>query len=329
MIERFKKINFRSNSFLIGYILLNLFVIIGICENLISDTPVFFSSNNILNILLETSVITIISVGMTFIIITAGIDLSVGASLALCNVSIGLLILSISITGNYFQALLSIFVGLSVGSMIGFANGFIIVKGKIPPFIVTLGMLGVARGLSLHLTDTQTNDLSEKISHLFLFIGNGSILNIPFPIILALLTVVIFNIILNNMRFGRQIIATGSNEEAAKLSGINTNKYKILAYSIGGFLVGIAGIIQTGRLNSIDPHIGSGFELYSIAAVIIGGTSFRGGKGTIFGTLFGALIISILINGLKLMNISAPVSQILTGFIIIGLVLWDRFRQKY
>ncbi len=328
MIERFKKINFSSNSFVVVYILLILFLLTGICENLISETPVFFSGNNILDILLETSVITIISVGMTFIIITAGIDLSVGASLALCNVSIGLLMLSISITGIYFQALISIFIGLATGSIIGFANGYIIVKGKIPPFIVTLGMMGVARGLSLHLTGSQTINLSENISHPFFFIGNGSILDIPFPIILALLIVVIFNITLNNMRFGRHIIATGANEEAAKFSGINTNKYKILVYTVGGFLVGIAGIIQTSRLNSSDPHTGSGFELYSIAAVIIGGTSFMGGKGTIFGTLFGALIISVLINGLRLMNISGPVNQIFIGFIIIGLVLWDRFRKK-
>ncbi len=329
MKKKIGRIKFNFNILLIGCILIVLFIVIGILEYFLNNaTPLFFGNENILKILIDASVLTIISIGMTFIIITSGIDLSVGASLALSNVSIVLLMLALSGTEGYLQILAGIFIGLISSSAVGFANGYIIVKGKIPPFIVTLGMFAIVKGLTLYLDGSRELNLSSEITPTFSFIGNGSFLSIPFPIFTAVLIAVIFHIILNNTRFGRYTIATGANEEATRLSGINTDKHKLIVYAIGGFLVGTAGVIQTSRFFSYKPDIGSGIEFYTIAAVILGGTSFAGGKGSVFGTLFGVLIISVLNNGLSLMNVSDAVNQMIFGLIIIVVVLWDRFRKK-
>ena len=305
-----------------------LFLIIGGVEYLINDHPVFFKSVNLLNILLQTSINTIIAVGMTFIITTAGIDLSVGSLLALCNVFMGQTMLKFARLGGFSQILFGIFIALLVGSSIGFLNGFISVKWRIPPFIVTLGMLGVARGLALWFIDSQTENLIGRVTQAFFFIGNGRLLGIPFPAVIAISVVAIGHFLLNNTVLGRYTIAIGSNEEAARLSGIKVGYYKILVYILGGLLVGLAAVIQTSRLGSANPTIGTGFELFAIAAVIIGGTSLMGGQGTIIGTLIGALIIGVLNNGLTLMNIPDEIKQIIIGSVIIIAVLLDGLRRR-
>lgn len=319
---------FKSQIFGITLAFMILCLVIGGIEFLIKDNPVFFKSVNLLNILLQTSINTIIAVGMSFIIITAGIDLSVGSLLALCNILMGLVMLKFSPSNGTVQITLGILVALFGGSTIGFLNGFITVKWRIPPFIVTLGMLGIDRGLALWAIHSQTENLIGRVTPAFSFIGNGSILGIPFPALVAITVVVIAHFILNYTLLGRYTIAIGSNEEAARLSGIKVGYYKTLVYILGGFLVGIAAVIQTSRLGSANPTIGAGFELFAIAAVIIGGTSLMGGEGTIPGTLVGALIIGVLNNGLTLMNIPDEIKQIIIGLVIIVAVLLDRLRSR-
>lgn len=318
----------RSQLFGITVAFIILCLSIGSIEFFIKANPVFFKSVNLLTILLQTSINTIIAIGMTFIIMTAGIDLSVGSLLALCNVLMGLSMLNFAPSNGFFQILSGIAVALLVGSAIGFLNGFISVKWHIPPFIVTIGMLGVARGLALWTINSQTENLIGQVTQAFSFIGNGSIKGIPFPAIIAIAVVIIAHICLKHTVFGRYVIAIGGNEEATRLSGIKVGYYRTLVYILGGFLVGLAAIIQTSRLGSANPTIGAGFELYAIAAVIIGGTSLMGGQGTIFGTLIGALIIGVLNNGLTLMNIPDEIKQIIIGIVIIIAVLLDRIRQK-
>jgi len=319
---------FKSQIFGITIAFIILCLSIGIIEFLIKDNPVFFKSVNLLNILLQTSINTIIAIGMTFIILTAGIDLSVGSLLALCNVSMGLTMLQFSPTDASLQILSGITIALLIGSVFGFLNGFITVKYRIPPFIVTIGTLGIARGLALWVIDSQTENLIGQVTQAFAFIGNGSIEGVPFPAIVAIAVVIVAHILFKHTVFGRFVLAIGGNEEATRLSGIKIGYYKTLVYILGGFLVGVAAIIQTSRLGSANPTIGAGFELYAIAAVIIGGTSLMGGQGTIIGTLIGALIIGVLNNGLTLMNIPDEIKQIIIGIVIIIAVLLDRLRQK-
>jgi ribose/xylose/arabinose/galactoside ABC-type transport system permease subunit len=317
-----------SPIFGIGLAFCILCLVIGGVEALLKDSPVFFNGPNLLNILLQTAINTIIAVGMTFIILTAGIDLSVGSLLALCNVIMGLTMLAVSPSLGFVQISLGILAALVAGSLAGLANGGISVKFNIPPFIVTLGMLGIARGLGLWIINSRTENLIGRVNNSFTFLGNGTVLTIPFPALVALVVVLIAHIVLRYTTFGRYVIAIGANETAARLSGINVAKIKTLVYVIGGFLVGLAAVIQTSRLGSANPTIGAGFELYAIAAVIIGGTSLMGGTGTVIGTLFGALIIGVLNNGLSLMNIPDEIKQIIIGLVIIVAVMLDRVRRK-
>jgi ribose/xylose/arabinose/galactoside ABC-type transport system permease subunit len=319
---------FKVPTFGIFFAFLILCLLIGGIEFLLKDHPVFFTSDNLFNILLQTSINTIIAVGMTFIIITSGIDLSVGSSLALCNVFMGLSMLQLSSQNAFIQLILGTGMALLTGAAVGLFNGFISVHWRIPPFIVTLGMLGVARGLALWAINSQTENLIGQVTNHLAFIGNGTIFTVPFPTLIALSIIILAHISLKYTLFGKYILAIGSNQEAARLCGIKVDYYKTLVYVVGGLLVGVAAIIQTSRLGSSNPTIGQGFELYAIAAVIIGGTNLMGGSGTIIGTLIGALIIGVLNNGLTLMNIPDEIKQIIIGLVIIGAVLLDRMRQK-
>jgi ribose/xylose/arabinose/galactoside ABC-type transport system permease subunit len=312
------------SGILLAFLLLCL--IIGATEAVLKTEPVFFRSANLMNVLLQTSINTIIAVGMTFVILTAGIDLSVGSIVALCNVLLGQTMLAIGMEHGAMQILAGLLVALAAGLGAGLANGAIAVHWRIPPFIVTLGMLGIGRGLALWISHSQTRNLIGQTPAAFSFIGNGHLAGVPMPAIFAMMVVGIGHFLLKYTLFGRYALAIGGNEQAARLSGVRVGFFKILAYGLCGLLVGLAAAVQTSRLGSANPTIGGGYELYAIAAVIIGGTSLMGGKGTIIGTLIGALIIGVLNNGLTLMNIPDEIKQIIIGSVIILAVMVDRKR---
>lgn len=281
--------------------------------------PSFLSMSNILNILRQTSVNSIIAAGMTFIILTGGIDLSVGSVLAIAGA-----VAASMITGgqNVFVVLLTT---LLIGGAVGAMNGIIISKGKVQAFIATLAMMTLARGYTLVFTDGKPIGVEEASgTAIFSAIGSGYLFGIPIPIYITVLVFGIAYYILKHTRFGRYVYAMGGNEEATKLSGINVDRVKIYVYALSGALAALAGIIVTARLSSAQPQAGAGYELDAIAAVVLGGTSLAGGTGNIFGTIVGALIIGILNNSLNLMNVSSYYQLLAKGLVILIAVLLDR-----
>ncbi|NLB51841.1 MAG: ABC transporter permease [Syntrophomonadaceae bacterium] len=282
------------------------------------QSPTFLTSTNLFNIFLQASITTVIATGMTIVILTGGIDLSVGSIVALVAVTMGTLMRSGS------GVFVSILIGLIVGVLAGFVNGFIVSKGKVPAFISTLGMMSVARGLALVVTNGQTIHMFPKNFRVF---GTGYIGRVPVPAIIAVSTIIIAHFFLTRTRFGRYIYAVGGNREAVHLSGINVAKVETLAYMISGLLCGVASVILVGRLNSAQPIAGYGYEMNAIAASVIGGTSMSGGEGSVFYTLIGALIIGVLQNGLTLLNVTSYVQQIVIGSVIVVAVFADQLRR--
>lgn len=279
-------------------------------------SPAFLKFTNVMNILRQTSINGIVAVGMTFVIILSGIDLSVGSVLALAAVVAA----SFAHTGEY-PIFVPILAGLFTGSLCGFINGLIIAKRRIAPFIVTLGMMTIARGAALVYTNGRpVIELSDSYNK----IGGKYVLAIPIPVIIFIIVVFIGSFLLSKTVFGRHVYATGGNKTAAELSGIITSRVIILGYSIAGFLAGLAGIVLSSRVMSGSPSTGQGYELDAIAAVVIGGTRLTGGVGTIFGTIIGALIIGVMNNGLDLLNVSSYWQQIVKGMIILLAVMIDR-----
>ena len=280
-------------------------------------SPNFMTVDNILNVLRQVSINALIAFGMTFVILTGGIDLSVGSILALASA------VTASMLASGMDPILAILVGLLAGAIMGAINGFIITKGKVAPFIATLATMTVFRGLTLVYTDGRPiTGLSS--SELFVLMGKGYVGWVPVPVIWMLITYAILYFILKKTTFGRRVYAIGGNEEAAILSGIRTDRVKIWIYSITGLLSALAGIILSSRLNSAQPTAGASYELDAIAAVVLGGTSLSGGRGGIFGTLVGALIIGVLNNGLNIMNVSSFYQQVVKGGVILLAVLLDR-----
>lgn len=290
----------------------------------------FLTVDNTWNVMRQISVNVTISVGMTLVILTAGIDLSVGSILALCGaITAGLLRNGIEIPGANlyvgFTLLGGLLVGMLAGAGLGWFNGWTITRFKVPPFIATLAMLTIARGLTMLWTKGYpVTGLGEK----FAFIGTGWFLRIPVPVWISALIVLMAVGITNKTRLGRYIYAVGGNESAARMSGLNIKKIKIIVYSISGILAAIGGIMVTSRLDSAQPNAGMSYELDSIAAVVIGGTSLSGGKGTIMGTVQGALIIGVLNNGLVLLNVSPFWQQVIKGLVILGAVIVDKVNAK-
>lgn len=277
----------------------------------------FFTLDNLLNLLRQISINALIAFGMTFVILTAGIDLSVGSILALGSA------LTAGLLTSGMDPILAVLLGLLIGLALGAINGLIITKGKVAPFIATLATMTVYRGITLVYTDGRPiTGLSDSFT--FEMIGKGYVFGIPFPVIIMLITFAILYFILKKTIFGRQVYAIGGNEEASILSGIKADRVKIWVYSLTGMLSVLAGIILTSRLNSAQPTAGSSFELDAIAAVVIGGTSLMGGRGKIVGTLIGVLIIGVIDNGLNLLNVSSFYQQIVKGGIILLAVLLDR-----
>ena len=290
----------------------------------------FLGAQNLINIVRQVSVIAILAIGMTVVIISTGIDLSVGSIVALSAVVATSLAQAPDATNLMYPGLeLPIFVaiaaGLLVGAALGFTNGFLIARFRIAPFIATLGMMTAARGLALIYSDGRP---ISRLSPEFNFIGQGSIVGIPVPIILLVLVAVGARLMLNNTRFGRHVYALGGNEQAARVSGINVSRVKIGIYTFSGLLAGLGGMIVAARIGSGNPQLGTGAELDAITAAVIGGTSFSGGIGTVWGTIVGALIIGSLNTGLDLLNVSPFTQQVVKGAIIVLAIIIDERKNR-
>lgn len=287
-------------------------------------SPNFLTFSNVMSILLATVVIGTLAIGTTFVIISAGIDLSLGTGMSLCAVMSG-----VFITHWGLPMPLGVVLTVLFGGLIGFVNGFNVTVLKIPPFIATLAMMLVAEGLALVISGSAPIYFSDTPSYYML--SNGSIfpgLDIPNAVLLWAAVAIIAAIILNKSVFGRYTYAIGSNEDATALSGINTRRWKILIYSFGGLFIGLAGVLISARLNSAQPALGMGYELKAIAAVVIGGTSLFGGVGSILGTVIGALIMSVLTNGLQIISVPQEWQTVILGVVILAAVYLDNFRRK-
>lgn len=303
-----------SSGYLSKYGIFIAFIVI--CIMLSIATPYFFTAQNIIIVLRQVSINGILAIGVTFVIIAGGIDLSLGSVLALT----GVVAAGFAHPGTY-ALVVPVMLGILTGVIIGAINGLTITLGKVAPFIVTLGMMTIARGLALVWSDGRP---VTNLSPAFNYIGGGDLLHIPVPILLFVLVIIVSAVILNYTRIGRYIYAVGGNENAARASGIRVSGVKLFAYIMCSGLAGLAGIILASRITTGQPNAGIAYELDAIAAVVIGGTSLLGGRGSIAGTVIGVLIIGVINNGLDLLNVTSYYQQIIKGIIIIGAVLLDR-----
>ena len=290
----------------------------------------FLTVDNGWNILRQISVNLCLSIGMTLVILSGGIDLSVGAILGLAGaVAAGLLkngaTLAVVGVRLEFTVTGAIVAGLTVGAATGWFNGFAITRFKLPPFVATLGMLSIARGLTMLWTGGFP---LTSLGSTFGFIGTGAIFGMPMPVWIMVALVAVFVVVTQRTRFGRHIYAVGGNERAARLTGLDVPRIKVAVYTLAGALAGVAGLIVTARLDSAQPNAGLGYELDSIAAVVIGGTSLSGGRGSIMGTVLGCLIIGVLNNGLFLLNVSPFWQQVIKGGVILLAVAIDKMNAR-
>ncbi len=287
-------------------------------------SPVFLTSQNLLQILLQASVNIIVALGMTFVIITAGIDLSVGSTAAFAGmVAATAMGGGLPILGLQLPWPAAVLIGILTGVLVGLVNGLIVTSLRITPFIVTLGMLSVVRGLTLIFSGGRpVFGFPEGFTNLA-----GTIGPIPTPAIIAGTLAIVSGLVLRFTRLGEYTYAIGGNEEAARLSGVPVDRYKIAIYTLCGAFAATAGIVLIARLRVAEPNAASGYELDAIAATVMGGTSLFGGEGTVVGTVIGALIIATLRNGLNLLNVQAYYQQLAIGLVIILAVALDRFRQ--
>ena len=303
-------------------------ILMIVALSLVSDK--FLTRENALNVLRQISINLCLSIGMTLIILSGGIDLSVGSVLALAGaVAAGLLKngLALPAFGILLQFTVAgaIVAGILVGLLLGWFNGLVITRFRLPPFVATLGTLSVARGL------TQLWTQGFPITGLgpeFGFIGTGHLLGIPMPVWISGMLVLVFTVLTRNTALGRYIYAVGGNERAAELSGLNLRRIRLAVYMLGGGLAGVAGLLLTARLDSATPSAGFGYELDSIAAVVIGGTSLNGGRGSVPGTVLGCLIIGVLNNGLVLLEISPFWQQVIKGLVILIAVALDKMSAR-
>lgn len=283
-------------------------------------SPAFLTPENLLNVARQVSINAIIAAGMTFVILTAGIDLSVGSTLALA----GAIMAGVLKGGAAIAA--GLLTGLAVGAGFGIINGLAVAYGRVAPFIVTLATLTIARGLTLVYTGGRPiSDLGAA----FDWLGEGDLFGIPLPVIIMALVFVTSYVVLSQMVVGRYVYAIGGNAEAARLSGVDVKRYTVLVYGLSGLLAAVSAVILTARLDSAQPTAGSGYELDAIAAVVLGGTTLMGGEGSIGGTLLGAFLIGVLNNGLNLLDVSSFYQQVVKGIVILLAVLLDqRLRQR-
>ena len=291
-----------------------LIALIILCAGLAFLSPDFLTTGNVLDVMRQVSINAVISFGMTLTILLGGIDLSVGSILAVSSV-----LIAIALKGGYAAGVATP-LGVLAGAAMGAVNGLLITKGRVAPFIATLGMMTLLRGAALVLS--QGSPISGFPSDFFARLGGGYLADfIPLPVVWMLLLFALFWFLLSKTVFGRHVYATGGNAEAAGLSGVNTNRVQIIAYTLSGAMAAVAGIILTSRLDSAQPTAGAGYELDAITAVVLGGTSLSGGRGWIFGTLVGAVLIGVLNNGLNLLGVSAFYQQVIKGAVILLAVL--------
>jgi ribose transport system permease protein len=280
----------------------------------------FLTSDNLISVLLQSSINSILAIAETFIIITGGIDLAVGATVALTSSMMGALVI------NYgLNPFLGILAAILIGLCAGYIHGLLIAKINIPPFIVTLGTMTIWRGVALQfMNGTNIFGLPKTLN----WFGQAYFGPIPVAVIFAVFLYFCAWFVLSRTKLGTYVYAIGGNETASRLSGINIDRIKIIVYSISGFLCAIAGILVAGRINAASPNTGNGYELDAIAAVVIGGTSFSGGQGLIWGTLIGAIMMGVIRNGLNMLNVSPYYQMIVIGLVIIVAVGLDCFRRK-
>lgn len=289
----------------------------AVCFAMFVATPNFLTTRNLLNVGIQASVVAILALGMTYVIVAAGIDLSVGSVAALAAVGAGYVITA----GAPGAA--GLIVGPLVGLMAGLVSGIAIAYGKLPSFIATLAMLSIGRGLTLVISGGKPISLPPAINAL-----GGKLGPIPVPIILMLVMFAITAFVLNRTVFGRSLYAIGGNEEAARLSGLPVKRLTASVFALSGLYAGIAGLVLAGRLSSAQPQAADGYELDAIAAVVIGGASLAGGQGKAFGTIIGALILAVIRNGLNLLNVSSFWQQVVIGLVIAVAVGIDVLRRK-
>lgn len=291
-------------------------------------SPNFMQTSNMIAILQATSVNGVLAIAATLVIITGGIDLSVGTLMTFTAVMTGVVLTNIGMPLPF-----GVLTGIATGAFCGFISGSLVAKMKIPPFIATLGMMLILKGLSLVISGTRPIYFNDTPG--FDLISRGSLIGEVFPalpipngVLILFLVAGIASYVLSRTVIGRYCFALGSNEEAVRLSGVNTDRWKIAIYTLSGAIVGIGGLIIASRLNSAQPALGLGYELEAIAAVVIGGTSLSGGRGTILGTLIGALIMAVLLNGLRILSVAQEWQTVVTGAIIILAVYADTIRRK-
>ena len=314
---------FDWRSFARKYAIIGILLILIIVMTILTK-GLFIQPENLINVVRQVSAIGIIAIGMTFVIITLGIDLSVGSILALAAVVAASLAQvpdeDMMYPGLNLPIFVAVLAGLAVGTGMGFANGFIISKFNVAPFIATLGMMSVARGLALIYSDGRPISNLEKP---YDWIGQGDLLGVPTPIVIFAIVAILAHLLLNYTRFGRYVYAIGGNEQAARVSGIRIPRMTIIIYTISGLLAGLSGVILSARIGSGNPQLGTGIELDAITAAVIGGTSFKGGIGTVWGAIVGAMIIGIINNGLNLLSVSPFMQMVVKGLIIILAIILD------
>jgi ribose transport system permease protein len=298
-----------------------LIALLVVCIGLAFLSPDFLTVGNVLDVTRQVSINAVISFGMTLTILLGGIDLSVGSILAVASVLTAILMKA------GWDAPLATLVGIIAGALMGAVNGVVIAKGKVAPFIATLGLMTLLRGVALVLS--KGSPISGFSSYFFALQGGGYVAHlVPIPVMWMLAMFVLFWFVLTRTVLGRHVYATGGNEEAAKLSGVKTDGVQIVVYTISGAMAALAGVILTSRLDSAQPTAGAGYELDAITAVVLGGTSLSGGRGWIFGTLVGALLIGVLNNGLNLLGVSSFYQQVIKGSVILVAVLLDRAGKR-
>jgi ribose transport system permease protein len=291
-------------------------------------SPNFFKFENLVAILIATAVTGILAVAVTFIIITAGIDLSIGTLMTFCAVIAGVLV-----TMWHGPVIVGVLGAILMGGLVGLISGTFISRLKIPPFIATLGMMYVAKGLSLIISGLKPIYFNDTPSFALIAMGSvtGAIIpgfNIPNAVLIFFGVAILSGFLLNRTILGRYTFAMGSNEEAVRLSGVNVDRWKTIVYLVGGLICGVAGVVIAARLNSAQPALGQGYELDAIAAAVIGGTSLSGGEGTILGTVIGAFVMSVLTNGLRILSVPQEWQTVMTGVIVIFAVYADILRRR-